>query len=127
MNAKKGMSLLELLVVLGILGVVLALVAVHLGGTVDDAKATRIDADLSLLVGAAEQYVQRHPESVVRGQDVLIEAGVLSEAVESPIEGYHYHVESEKGVVCARLMKGEVVYEKGEYRGEKTSTRLYLD
>lgn len=124
---KQGFSILELLVVLGILGIMLAFLTLNLGASLDDAKVTRIEADLSVLVAGGEQFLQRHPKETIEGQEALVERGLLKQALESPVNGYHYEITAGAGQVCAQLMKGEACYEKGDYRAEKISTRLYLD
>ena len=43
MKRKKGFTILELLVVLGILGIMLTLLTLKLGASLDDAKETRIE------------------------------------------------------------------------------------
>lgn len=127
MKAKRGFTILELLVVLGVIAIMLTFLVLQLGGRLDDTKETRIEADLSVLVASGEQFLQRHPKESVEGQEVLIQYGLLKAAVESPIVGYHYEITAGAGCVRACLMKGEACYEKGEYRAEKISTRLYLD
>lgn len=127
MKMKQGFSILELLVVLGMLGIMLAFLTLNLGASLDDAKETRIEADLSVLVAGGEQFLQRHPKETVEGQEALVERGLLKQVLESPINGYHYEITAGAGRVCAQLKKGEACYEKGDYRAEKISTRLYLD
>ena len=63
MRGKRGFTILELLVVLGIIGIMLALLTLKLGASLEDAKETRIEADLSVLVASGEQFLLRHPSS----------------------------------------------------------------
>lgn len=127
MKRKKGFTILELLVVLGIFGIMLTLLTLKLGASLDDAKETRIEGDLSVLIASGEQFLQRHPKDALEGQEALVQMGLLKRVIESPINGYQYEISADAGRVCARLMKGEACYEKGDYRAEKISTRLYLD
>ncbi|MEE0228915.1 MAG: type II secretion system protein [Peptococcaceae bacterium] len=127
MRGKRGFTILELLVVLGIIGIMLALLTLKLGASLEDAKETRIEADLSVLVASGEQFLQRHPKETVESQEALVEMGLLKAIVKSPVDGYYYEISAGEGRVCARLMKGAACYEKGDYRAEKISTRLYLD
>lgn len=127
MNKKRGFTLLELLAVLGIIAVMLTFFSLKLGQWLDIAKQTRIEADLSVLIASGEQFLQRHPKDSVEGQEALVEKGLLKEQVESPVQGYQYEVSAANGCVKAALMKGDTCYEKGDYRANKVSTRLYLD
>lgn len=127
MKKRQAFTLLKLVVVLVIIGVLATLVSVHITGTLDEAQQTRIDADLTMLVTAGEQFAQRHPDDIAASQRDLVAAGVLAQAVESPIQGYTYDVHAASGAVKAALKKGDEVYEKGSYRAEKSSARLYLD
>lgn len=124
---QKAFTLLELLVVLFIVSTLLVVLTVSLGGRLADARHVRIDSDLAILLAAGEQYAQRHPGENLDGQVPLIEEGLLRKPLESPIAGGHYHITVAEGVVRAQLLKGEVVYERGDYRAEKISTRLYLN
>ncbi len=127
MRKRNGFSLLELVVVLVIIGILATLVSVRISGTLTEAQQTRIDADLAMLVTAGEQFAQRHPEETAATQSELVAAGVLAQTLESPVQGCAYSVRVGEGRVTAALKKGDEVYEKGDYRAEKTSTRLYLD
>lgn len=127
MARRAGFSLLELVVVLVIIGLLTMLVGVRLSGTLREARETRIEADLTLLVTAGEQYLVRMPECEARDQATLVRAGVLAAAVESPLADYSYRVLAAEGQVVATLEREGVVYEQGDFRAERTSTRLYLD
>lgn len=127
MRERRAFTLLELIVVLVIIGLLAALVGVRVTGVMERARETRIEADLATLVTAAEQYLQRHPGETAEDQAALVAAGGLAEALESPVAGYAYVVTAGSGEARAALQKGDEVYEKGDYRAEKTSSRLYLD
>lgn len=127
MDKRQAFSLLELIVVLVIIGVLATFVSVRVMGTLDDAKETRIEADLTMLVAAGEQFAQRYPEQTAMAQHDLVDAGVLAQALESPVQGYAYVIRVMAGNVEAALKKGDEVYEQGTYRAEKRSTRLYPD
>ncbi|MEE0435070.1 MAG: prepilin-type N-terminal cleavage/methylation domain-containing protein [Peptococcaceae bacterium] len=127
MAKRGGFSLLELVVVLLIIGLLTMLVSVRLNGTLAEARETRIEADLALLITAGEQYLVRTPQGEARDQETLVRAGVLAAVVESPLAAYDYHVRAGEGEVVATLEKEGVVYERGQFRAEKTSSRLYLD
>lgn len=127
MRERRAFTLLELIVVLVIIGLLAALVGVRVTGVMERARETRIEADLATLVTAAEQYLQRHPGETAADQEALVAAGALAEALESPVAGYAYVVTAGSGEARAALQKGDEVYEKGDYRAEKTSSRLYLD
>lgn len=127
MEQRRAFTLLELIVVLVIIGVLATLVGVRVTGVVQEARQTRIEADLAMLVTAGEQYLQRHPGERAADQASLVAAGTLAEVLESPVQGYAYAVTVQDGMVTARLEKGDEVYEKGDFRAEQTSERLYLD
>ena len=62
MARRKGFSLIELIVVLVIIGILAMVVGVRVGDTLTDARQTRIEADLAMLLTATEQFAQRYPE-----------------------------------------------------------------
>lgn len=127
MAVRKGFSLLELIVVLVIIGILAMFVGVRVSGTVGEARQTRIDADLAVLLTAAEQFVDRYPEASADSQQALVEAGTLAGEIESPVADYAYHITAGAGQAKVALTKGDEVYEKNDYRAEKTSTRIHAD
>ena len=126
MARRKGFSLIELIVVLVIIGILAMVVGVRVGDTLTDARQTRIEADLAMLLTATEQFAQRYPERATT-QSALVEAGVLASEIESPVAGYAYKVVAGDGVATVALKKGDEVYEQGEFFAERTSTRIHAD
>lgn len=127
MARRKGFSLIELIVVLVIIGILATVVGVRVGDTLTDARQTRIEADLAMLLTATEQFAQRYPEERATTQSVLVEVGVLASEIESPVAGYAYKVAAGDGVATVALKKGDEVYEQGEFFAERTSTRIHAD
>lgn len=124
---RKGFSLLELIVVLAIIGVLVTIVGVRLGNTLSEARQTRIDADLAILLTAAEQFCDRYPNDMATDQAALVQAGVLAAEIESPLVGYRYSVFAGENRATVALKKGEEVFEQEDYRAECSSTRLHPD
>ena len=127
MARRKGFSLIELIVVLVIIGILATVVGVRVGDTLTDARQTRIEADLAMLLTATEQFAQRYPGERATTQSALVEAGVLANEIESPVAGYAYKVAAGDGVATVALKKGDEVYEQGEFFAERTSARIHAD
>lgn len=127
MGRRKGFSLIELIVVLVIIGILATVVGVRVGDTLTDARQTRIEADLAMLLTATEQFAQRYPEERATTQSALVAAGVLASEIESPVAGYAYKVAAGDGVATVALKKGDEVYEQGEFFAERTSARIHAD
>lgn len=124
---RKGFSLLELVVVLVIIALLASVVGVRASGLLGEARQTRIDADLAMLLTAAEQFVQRYPEEEAQTQTALVEAGVLASTLESPVAGYAYSVTAGGEQATVSLKKGDEVYEQGDFRAERRSARFHAD
>lgn len=124
MRRHKAFTLLEIIVVLVIIGILATLVGVRLTDTLAEARKTRIEADLAILMTAADQYAQRYPEGACQDQETLLEAGVLATGIESPVGHYTYTVAIGDGAVTVALKRGDEVYEQEDFRAEQTS-RLY--
>ncbi|WP_019425075.1 prepilin-type N-terminal cleavage/methylation domain-containing protein [Paenibacillus sp. OSY-SE] len=84
---EKGMTLIELLAVIVILGIIIAIAAVVIIGQFDKAKTTSDDASMRIVTDAAQRYLLDHPDITINETDAraitmnqLITGGYIKEA-----------------------------------------------
>ncbi|MFL1677260.1 prepilin-type N-terminal cleavage/methylation domain-containing protein [Paenibacillus dendritiformis] len=80
---EKGMTLIELLAVIVILGIIIAIAAVVIVGQFDKAKKTSDAASARIITDAVQRYILENPAKVLSGTDIdmqtLINEGYIKE------------------------------------------------
>ncbi|MFD3272240.1 prepilin-type N-terminal cleavage/methylation domain-containing protein [Paenibacillus dendritiformis] len=80
---EKGMTLIELLAVIVILGIIIAIAAVVIVGQFDKAKKTSDAASARIITDAVQRYILENPAKVISGKDIeiktLIDEGYIKE------------------------------------------------
>lgn len=78
---EKGMTLIELLAVIVILGIIIAIAAVVIVGQFDKAKETSDAASARIITDAVQRYILENPDKALSGtpikMDTLINEGYL--------------------------------------------------
>ncbi|NKI20411.1 prepilin-type N-terminal cleavage/methylation domain-containing protein [Paenibacillus dendritiformis] len=80
---EKGMTLIELLAVIVILGIIIAIAAVVIVGQFDKAKETSDAASARIITDAVQRYILENPDKALSGKDIemqtLINEGYLKD------------------------------------------------
>lgn len=101
---EKGMTLIELLAVIVILGIIIAIAAVVIVGQFDKAKETSDAASARIITDAVQRYILENPDKALSGKDIemqtLINEGYLKD---KPVNSKNQTLEQVK-----------VIYGKGQ-------------
>ncbi len=100
---RKGFMLIELIIVVAIVGILAAVAIPNLVGLTDEAKVSRIKADLSTIGTAAELYYVKkgtYPKTIAELVDTSGNNGYLKSIPEPPDKSVTYEIK-DKGEVIA--------------------------
>lgn len=96
---RKGFMLLELIIVVAIIGILAAVAMPNLVGFTDEAKAARIQSDLSAIGTAAEVYYTKHG-SYPKDVAILVTENLLKSTPQPP-DSVTYTLNDTSGEVTA--------------------------
>lgn len=101
---RRGFTLLELMIVVGIIGILTAVAIPNFLGLTDEAKVARIQADLSTVGSAVEMYYAKNGKypsdlSALVSQTGDGKSGYLRAEPKPPIDGTEYSLNSTTGEV----------------------------
>jgi general secretion pathway protein G len=99
---RRGMTLIEIMVVMVILGLIAGMVGIAVVGAADRARVDRTKTDISNLQGALDLYKARHGRypDTGSGLKVLVDENILSKMPKDAWDSdYQYLMEGGKAVV----------------------------
>ena len=97
---RKGFMLIEMLLVVAVLGILAAVAVPNFIGMTDEAKAARIQADLSTIGSAVEIYYVKHgnyPAAIADMVDAEGKEGFLRNEPKPPVDGGVYSLNATTG------------------------------